>query len=138
MRRPAARGRGSPWPEQLRKALAGWEVGVVLDGVGGTLGRQALELLRPGGRFLMYGWASGEPTEIGTRDLVERQLTATWAIGPNMVPPGGWRESTTRALHEAAAGVLVPTITRFPLARAAEAHAALESRAAEGKVVLTV
>lgn len=35
-------------------------------------------------------------------------------------------------------GRLVPTITRFPLDRAADAHAALEGRAAEGKVVLTV
>ncbi|MFE2869662.1 zinc-binding dehydrogenase [Embleya sp. NPDC059259] len=126
------------WPERVREALAGHEVGVVLDGVGGALGRQALELLGPGGRFLMYGWASGEPTEIGTRDLVERQLSATWAIGPNMVPPGGRRALITRALDEAASGRLVPTITRFPLARAADAHAALENRTAEGKVVLTV
>ncbi|MGW1989493.1 zinc-binding dehydrogenase [Embleya sp. NPDC001921] len=126
------------WPERVRAALAGCEIGVVFDGVGGASGRQALELLGPGGRFLMYGWAAGEPTEITTRDLVERQLTATWAIGPNMVPPGGWRELTTRALHEAARGRLVPTITRFPLDRAADAHAALEGRTAEGKVVLTV
>lgn len=75
----------------------------VLDGVGGTTGRQALELLGPGGRFLLHGWAAGEPTEITTRDLVERQLTVTWAIGPNMLPAGGWRELQTRSLAEAAA-----------------------------------
>ncbi|WP_439679859.1 zinc-binding dehydrogenase [Embleya sp. MST-111070] len=130
--------RDADWPERVRAASAGREPTVVLDGVGGALGRQALELLGPGGRFLLYGWAAGEPTEITTRDLVERQLTATWAIGPNMVPAGGWPELTARALNAAADGTMVPAITAFPLAEAAAAHAALESRATDGKVVLTV
>ncbi|MBT2400492.1 zinc-binding dehydrogenase [Streptomyces sp. ISL-100] len=130
--------READWPARVRKALDGRDVSVVLDGVGGRLGRQALELLGPGGRFLLHGWAAGEPTEITTRDLVERQLTATWAIGPNMIPAGGPRELAARALDEAAAGRLVPLITRFPLERAADAHAALEARETEGKVVLTV
>ncbi|MEU4213540.1 zinc-binding dehydrogenase [Streptomyces sp. NPDC026206] len=129
--------RADDWPTQVREALDGREVSVVLDGVGGALGRRALELLGPGGRFLLHGWASGEPTEISTRDLVERQLTATWAIGPNMIPAGGLRELAARSLNEAAEGRLVPLITRFPLTRAADAHAALEGRRAEGKVVLT-
>ncbi|MBT2525093.1 zinc-binding dehydrogenase [Streptomyces sp. ISL-99] len=129
--------RDADWTAHVREALDGREVSVVLDGVGGRLGRQALELLGPGGRFLLHGWAAGEPTEITTRDLVERELTATWAIGPNMVPAGGWRELAARALDEAAAGRLVPLITRFPLERAADAHAALEARETEGKVVLT-
>lgn len=126
------------WPALVREALDGRAVSVVLDGVGGVLGRQALELLGPGGRFLMYGWAAGEPTAITTRDLVERELTATWAIGPNATPSGGWRELAARALEEAAAGRLVPLMTRFLLERAADAHSALEAREAEGKVVLTI
>lgn len=130
--------RGADWPAHVREALGGRAVSVVLDGVGGRLGREALELLGPGGRFLLHGWASGEPTEITTRDLVERELSATWAIGPQMYPAGGPRELAARALAEAAAGRLVPLITRFPLARAADAHAALEAREAVGKVVLTV
>ncbi|MFC7545316.1 zinc-binding dehydrogenase [Plantactinospora sp. GCM10030261] len=86
--------------------------------------------------MLLYGWASGEPTRLDTTDLVTRQLTASWAIGPNATPVGGWRELAGRALDRAAAGGPVPPITRFPLHRAADAHAALERRAATGKVVL--
>ncbi|MEU5430945.1 zinc-binding dehydrogenase [Streptomyces olivoreticuli] len=129
--------READWPVRVREALDGREVTAVLDGVGGTSGRQALELLGPGGRFLLHGWASGEPTEIHTRDLIERQLTATWAIGPNATPAGGWQELAARALSEASEGRLIPPITRFPLSGAAAAHAALEAREAEGKVVLT-
>lgn len=129
--------RNADWPARIREALGGREVTVVLDGVGGGPGREALELLGPGGRFLLHGWAAGEPTRITTRDLVERQLTATWAIGPNMVPSGGRRKLAERSLGAAADGSLVPLITRFPLERAADAHAALEARETEGKVVLT-
>jgi NADPH2:quinone reductase len=49
------------------------------------------------------------------------------------------REATESALEEAAAGRLRPLIgQRFPLERAAAAHAAIESRAAVGKTLLEV
>jgi NADPH2:quinone reductase len=122
------------WPVRVREALGGRDVSVVLDGVGGDAGRTALELLGPGGRILLHGWSSGEPTQLGTMDLIERQLSAAWTIGPQMIR--GLRGLQTRSLQEAAAGRLVPLITRFPLKRAADAHAALEQRETEGKVVL--
>ena len=46
------------------------------------------------------------------------------------------RDLEERALAAAADGTLVPAVQRFPLAEAAAAHAALESRATIGKVVL--
>jgi NADPH:quinone reductase-like Zn-dependent oxidoreductase len=41
-----------------------------------------------------------------------------------------------RALAAAADGSLVPAFQTFPLSQAAAAHAAMETRAATGKVVL--
>ncbi|PXY36393.1 zinc-binding dehydrogenase [Prauserella flavalba] len=122
------------WTDRVRAALGGRRVSVVFDGVGGTTGRQALELLGPGGRILLYGWSSGEPTRLDTADLIERQLGATWALNPRML--GNWAELRARALREAAADRLVPLISRFPLEQAARAHAALEERTVQGKVVL--
>lgn len=78
------------------------------------------------------------PTEIDTHDLIQRGLTATWAIGPHMYPDGGPRELQKQALALASAGVLTPTVTSFPLSDAAAAHSALENRRTDGKVVLTV
>jgi NADPH2:quinone reductase len=53
---------------------------MVLDGVGGELGRAALELLTPGGRILLFGFSSGEPTGVTTADLMRLGITASWAL----------------------------------------------------------
>jgi NADPH2:quinone reductase len=129
--------RDAAWPDAVREALEGRSVTLALDGVGGEIGRGALELLGPGGRIVMFGWSSGEPLELSTGDLYAGGITASAAVGPRIMQrPGAMRELETRALAEAAAGRLVPTVTPFPLADAALAHAALEGRSTVGKVVL--
>ena len=50
--------------------------------------------------------------------------------------PDPLRTLELRALTEAAAGRLTPAVQRFPLAEAAAAHRALETRGSIGKVVL--
>jgi NADPH:quinone reductase len=124
------------WPERVRDALDGRDVTAVLDGVGGDLGRRALELLAPGGRMVVFGWSSGRPTELTTTDVFGGSLTVTSGLGPDIGLPERKRELERRALAEAAAGRLVPLISRFPLADTPAAHAALESRATVGKTVL--
>jgi NADPH2:quinone reductase len=119
---------------------AGWEreaggVTLVLDGVGGAAGRTAFELLEPGGRIVMFGWSSGAPTEITTADLLARSLSASAGLGPDILRR--LRELEERALAAVASGDLVPVLDeRFALARAADAHAAMEQRRTVGKVVL--
>lgn len=115
------------WPAEV-----GREVTVVLDGVGGEVGRAAFELLARGGRHVIYGWSSGEMTSISTGDIVARSLTVSSAL----VRPGSMRALEERSLAAAAEGRLTPLLTRFPLAEAAAAHAALEGRETVGKVVL--
>jgi NADPH2:quinone reductase len=112
------------------------EVTVVLDGVGGDVGRTALELLGVGGRIVLFGWTSGERTRLDSGDLYTRGLTATVAVGPRMMKGTdlrGLEELSLRALVE---GRLIPLTTTFPLSEAAKAHTALEGRATVGKVVL--
>jgi NADPH:quinone reductase len=125
------------WPARVREALGERTVTVLLDGVGGELSRAALALVGVGGRIVMFGWSSGTPLDLTTNDLFARGLTASAAVGPRLLQrPGGLRELETQALAEAAAGRLVPAVQTFPLADAAAAHTALETRATTGKVVL--
>ncbi|MFC0529580.1 zinc-binding dehydrogenase [Phytohabitans kaempferiae] len=125
--------RDPSWPDRVRAEAGGLDV--VLDGVGGTIGRAAFELLAPGGRMLSYGLASGEWASIPPELAAEREVTL---LSPRPTPQElrGYVES---ALAEAAAGRLRPLIgQRFPLDRAADAHAAIESRATVGKTLLEV
>ena len=121
----------------MRAALDGREVTVALDGVGGALGRGALELLGVGGRLILFGWSSGAPTELSIGDLYSRGLTASAAIGARIAQrPGGVRDLEEQALAAAAGGRLVPLVQRFALAQAAAAHTAIQTRATVGKTVL--
>ncbi|WP_020384778.1 zinc-binding dehydrogenase [Kribbella catacumbae] len=122
------------WPDQVKEQLDGRELTVVLDGVGGENGQRAFELLGIGGRLLMFGWSGGGPVQLTTEDLMNRGLSATWAIGPKLMRK--LRALETAALQESSEGRWAPLVTRFPLAKAADAHRALENRETVGKVVL--
>ncbi|WP_394829201.1 zinc-binding dehydrogenase [Pendulispora albinea] len=127
------------WPDAVRRALGGREVSVAFDGIGGAVGRQALELLGAGGRLILFGAIGDEPTKLSASDLFARSLTVTSAIGPALakMPPAALRALEERALAAAAEGKLVPRVhPPFPLEHAAEAHRAIESRATMGKTVL--
>jgi NADPH2:quinone reductase len=125
------------WTDELRAAVDR-PFTVVFDGVGGALGRGAVDVLGVGGRLVMFGWSAGEPTPISSGLLFERGISATAAIGARMLQrPGGLRELEERAIAAATSGRWLPIVdTRFSLREAAAAHAALESRATMGKVVL--
>jgi NADPH2:quinone reductase len=123
------------WRREVEAALGERPATVALDGVGGTIGRTALELLGVGGRLVLYGWSSGEPTPLTAGDLFARGISASAAIGARIFSrPGGMRDLEEKAL--AAAADLDPPVSHFPLADAAKAHAAIAARATVGKVVL--
>lgn len=119
------------WAKRVRDALGA--VDVVFDGVGGEIGRTAFELLDGGGRMVSFGLASGTWTPIGDEEAAAHGVILT---RPSATPDE-LRAYTESALAEAAAGRLRPVIgQRFPLAGAADAHAAIQSRATIGKTLL--
>ncbi len=122
------------WPDKVRAFLGGRAATVVFDGVGGDVAREAVGLLGPGGRHLVFGWSS---QGLGAGQDVFVEGVSESALGPAMLErSGGLRALELRALAQAAEGRLTPAVHRFPLAEAAAAHRALESRATTGKVVL--
>jgi NADPH:quinone reductase len=110
-------------------------VDVVFDGVGGGIGRAAFELLGRGGRMVSFGLASGEWATITADAADERGVTLVRAGAT----PEQMRAFTETVLAQAAVGQVRPVIgQRFPLGRAAEAHAAIEGRVTIGKTLLEV
>lgn len=85
------------WPDQLRAQLGDRKVSVVIDGVGGQVGRQAFELLDVGGRQVIFGWTAGEATWVDTVELLGRGLTVT-GLGPRLLR----RAELVRALERRA------------------------------------
>jgi NADPH2:quinone reductase len=125
--------RDPQWPDTVRAHLGGRPATLVLDGVGGEVARQAVGLLGPGGRHLVFGW-SAEGIRDGSPYLVDG--VSEQVLGPVMFRKASLQTLELRALAAAAAGRLTPAVTRFPLAEAAAAHHALHTRRTIGKVVL--
>lgn len=122
------------WTDRIREAVGG--VDMAFDAVGGETGRAAFELLEQGGRMLTFGAASGTVTEIPEELAAERGVSVGWGL---TATPQELRGFVRSALAEAAAGRLRPVIgQRFPLERAADAHAAIEARSTLGKTLLEV
>ncbi|MGI8859104.1 MAG: PPOX class F420-dependent oxidoreductase, partial [Rubrobacteraceae bacterium] len=120
------------WTDRIREATGG--VDVVFDGVGGDIARSAFGLLDCGGRMISFGMSSGEWAGIPDEAAADRGVTK---VGLSRPTPEEARAFTEDALSDAADGRLRPVIGQtFPLERAAEAHAAIESRATVGKTLL--
>ncbi|MFJ2774831.1 zinc-binding dehydrogenase [Streptomyces sp. NPDC087300] len=125
------------WADTLREGLgADRPVTVVIDGVGGQKAARAYELLGAGGRFVAIGWSSQEPFEPTPEELAERGTSYVNALLELLGHPERAPEHERAALEAAAKGELVPSWEAFPLARAADAHAAMERRETTGKVLL--
>jgi NADPH2:quinone reductase len=124
------------WTKTVGEELGEGGATVLFDGVGGDRSREAVGLLADGGRRVVYGWTAGGESPLGAEDEA-RGVTSFVVLGPALLDvPGGMRTLETWSLEALARGELTPLVTSFPLAEAAAAHRALETRATTGKVVL--
>ncbi|MGA4840350.1 zinc-binding dehydrogenase [Streptomyces sp. G45] len=120
------------WDGAVRELLgAERPLSAVIDGVGGDPAARACALVRDGGRFVSIGSAS----QVEFRPDTDRVAYVN-ALEELLARPGDRPGHERRALDAAARGDLVPAVQSFPLAHAAEVHAALERRETTGKVVL--
>jgi NADPH:quinone reductase len=143
-KRDAARGLGAhavvdylqrDWPAQLRQAAPDG-LDVAFDGVGGRKTTTLFSAMRPGGRFVSHGAASGALGETDDRAAADHGIAL---IGLGAIAPSAREQFqlTEKALELAAARRLRATIGQtWPLAEAAAAHAAIEARTTIGKTLL--
>jgi NADPH2:quinone reductase len=124
------------WAVRVLEAAGGIRPAVVLDGVGGQMGSEALAILQDGGRFSAHGTASGSFAPIGAEVIRRRALTVT-RLADLGIDARSRVELAEQAAGEVARGTLKPLIGQvYPLAAAAEAHAAIAARAAIAKTLL--
>ncbi len=125
---------GPGWAKQVLERTGGRGADVVFDGAGGRLGGAAFEVTATAGRFSAHGVSDGGFAALPPEGAGRRGITVH-PIG--RYEPAGFRRGAAMAMAAAAAGRIRPVIGQtFPLERAAEAHAALESRATIGKTLL--
>jgi NADPH2:quinone reductase len=106
-------------------------VDAVLDGVAGPLFPRLIAALRPHGRYCIYGAAAGGDVRFDAWGLLDGRVLTGYSSEDL---DGETLRSATRELL--ALRLPVPPTTVVPLADAVRAHAMLEQRAVQGRVVL--
>jgi NADPH2:quinone reductase len=123
--------------EQVLELTNGDGVHVVYDGSGPMTFAGSLAALRRSGTFCWYGPVLGGPGPIDIMSL-PKSIKLGYAVFADHIPtPTLLRAHTARLFHWIAQGKLKVEIGGvYPLAGAAEAHDAMESRRTTGKLLL--
>lgn len=125
--------------ERAREITGGEGVAAVYDGVGQTTFSEGLKALRPTGRMILYGAASGQPDPLNLAVLapagslyVQRPTLQTYTRSAELL-----RELSGGLLKLIEDGKLDVRIGgRYPLEEARQAHEDLEARKTTGKLLL--
>lgn len=128
--------------EEVARLTAGRGVAVVLDMVGGDYVPRNLACLAEEGRHVSIAFQRGAKAEVSIVDMMRRRLTMTGStLRPRRIDFKALvaREIEANVWPFVGAGMLKPVIDSvFPLERAAEAHARMESGEHVGKIVLEI
>lgn len=120
------------WVNELRALCGGSGPEVVIDGAGGETFDKSLDLIKPGGRYVIYGGTTGPTKELQVRRIFWKQLNV---LGSTM----GTSHEFEKAIELYGSGGLRPIIDRvFPLANAADAHKRMELSEQFGRIVLKI
>jgi NADPH2:quinone reductase len=123
----------------LPGALGDEKFDVVIDPVGGEVRTRSLDLMKPGGRLLACGNASGEwGHQVDTNQLWLRSIAVCGFSSGAYLPAHRHlvRPALEAALTVAAAGLGDTELDVLPFAEAVTAHERMESRDLAGRIVL--
>lgn len=128
--------------EDFEKALAGTDINVVLDMVGGDYTPKNLRLLAPDGRLMFINAMQGADSQIHIPTLMQKRIT----ISGSMLKPrdAGFKATLTAEVEQrvwplVTTGQFKPIVHRtFPLAEAAKAQDLMVSSEHIGKIILEV
>jgi NADPH:quinone reductase len=126
------------WAQEVLEANHGVGPDLVLDGVGGHIGRDAFEIIARNGRFSAHGAPSGSFAQIEPVRARERRVALT-GINDLQLTPTVRSQLIRQVLAEVRNGRMSPLIGQtFPLEQAERAHAAMEARETIAKTLLMI
>jgi len=123
--------------EAVRSLTGGRGVDVVIDGVGAATCADDVKALRPFGRLVSFGRASG-PAQLSGDDLQPKSLQwSHFGVFTAWQQSDIWNRGVANLVPLIASGAVDPYITEtYPWERAPEAHQRLEGRQTQGKLAL--
>jgi len=125
------------WTQQVLQATEGKGADLIIEMVGGEIGKRNFECLAIGGTMIVYGAASGEDFEISALSLLGKMQTVK-GYNLNLESRENMAKYTGELMTLIGGNKLQVMVQEFPLEKAADAHKAVEGRKTTGKVVLTV
>jgi NADPH2:quinone reductase len=125
--------------QRAREITNGEGVAAVYDGIGKTTFYEGLKAIRPTGKMIIYGSASGQPDPVPVTTLqaagslyVQRPTLKTYTRTPELL-----RQRAKVVFELVGSGQLNVRIgARYPLAEARHAHEDLQARKTTGKILL--
>lgn len=144
-RRPLALGAAQVFPAMsfaadARAATAGRGVDAVFDSVGAATLDRCFDAIRSWGHVVSYGEASGRPFPNLWERMVPKSATLSrFHLGHVDPASAAWKTAVAgviAAVEDGGLKIFIEDV--FPLERAAEMHARLESRQVSGKLLLRV
>jgi NADPH2:quinone reductase len=123
--------------DAARDLTAGRGVDVIFDAVGASTCKDDVKALRPFGRLISFGRASGA-AELTGDDLQPKSLQwSHFGVFNAWQHPDIWDRGVANLVPLIANGSIDPYITAtYPWSQAAEAHTRLENRQTQGKLAL--
>ncbi|MEL6844055.1 MAG: zinc-binding dehydrogenase, partial [Bacteroidota bacterium] len=131
--------RTSDWVEAVIAANEGEKVDLIFEMVGGNIYEQSFGCLNTMGKMIVYGAASGEKGLVHSEHFVDESHQL---LPFNLAHFMQYRFAEWQAAMGAMIGLLaegkiaIQRTHEFPLEQAATAHAQIEARQTQGKVVL--
>lgn len=125
---------------KLPGVLDGEKFDVIVDPVGGAVRSQSFALMKPGGRLIVAGNASGDwAHDVKTNGLWLGSMTVAGFNAGAFLPshPHAIRPSLQAALKAVASGLGETAVDVLPFSEAVTAHQRMEKRDLNGRIVLT-
>lgn len=124
---------------RVNEITKGAKCDVVYDGVGKATFPASLDCLKPFGTFVSFGNASGsvETFDIGLLAKKGSLYATRPTLFTHIANPATYAAMARRLFSAVAKGTLkIPARSRYPLAKVADAHRALEGRQTTGSTIL--